>query len=38
MLPPVSEDTTAARTMRGRLFGERAVARAGPVGKPRTAR
>ena len=29
MLPPVSEDTTAARTMRGRLCGERAVARAG---------
>ena len=27
MLPPVSEDTPAAGTMRGRLCGERAVAR-----------
>ena len=33
MLPPVSGDTAVAGTMRGRLCGERAVARAGPVSK-----
>ena len=38
MLPPVSGDTAAVGTMRGRLCVERAVARAGPVSKPRTAR
>ena len=36
MLPPVSEDTPAAGTMRGRLCGGRAVARAGRMSKPRT--
>ena len=38
MLPPVSEDTAAAGTMRGRLCGERAVARAGRPTEPRHAR
>ena len=38
MLPPVSEDMAAAGAMRGRLCGERAVARAGRWTKPRTAR
>ena len=38
MLPPVSGDTAAAGTMRGRLCGERAVARAGRETEPRHAR
>ena len=38
MLPPVSGDTTVAGTMRGRLCGERAVALAGRLSEPRTAR
>ena len=38
MLPPVSEDTPAAGTMRGRLCGERAVARERWRTKPRHAR
>ena len=38
MLPPMSEDTAATRTVRRRLCGERAVARAGRETEPRHAR